>query len=189
MKQVKILAALATTAILGFAVMAHANDAKECDQDQARHHHRGADGDKGERGFGGRDFDSKGSFGNRHSYSERRLAHFDKILDLTDAQKKTLDASRAEQDANRQAFHEKVRGAHEALDKAADANSDDATISKLSNELASIIAQQEVVRVKARRQFLSLLTSEQKQKLDAFEAERKAPRQEKQNRQEATQAK
>jgi Spy/CpxP family protein refolding chaperone len=176
MKQVKILAALATTAVLGFAVVAHAHDDNGCDQEQTHPHHRGVDGDKGEEDFGGRDF-------------ERRPVRFDKILDLSDAQKKTLKTSRAEQNANRQTLHEKVRGAREALNEAADANSDDATINKLSNELASLIAQQEVVRIKARKQFLSVLTSEQKQKLDAFEAERKDSRQEKQKRQDSTQAK
>ncbi len=185
------LAGLAASAIISVAVVAHAGDAKNCDQDQHRHHQRGAEGDslKGD-SFKGNSFEGNRKSGDlKHSYTERRHAHFDKILDLTDAQKKTLDASRAEQDANQQAFHEKLRNAHDALDKAGDANTDDATLNRLSNELASLIAQREITRIKARRQFISLLTSEQKKKLDAFEAEHKGPRQWKQKREEAPQAK
>lgn len=182
MKYLKpILAVLATSAIISAAVVAHAGDAKDDDQNQHRHHQHG---DKGDNFKGDRKSDDL-----KHSYTEKRHARFDKILDLTDAQKKTLEASRAEQDASQQVFHEKLRGAHDALDKAGDANADDATLNKLSNELASLIAQQEITRIKARRQFISLLTSEQKQKLDAFEAEHKGPRQWKQKRQEAPQAK
>lgn len=159
MKHLKpILAALASTAIISLAVVAHADESTGCDQDAHPHHQRGdADGDI------------------KHSYTERRGPPFDKILDLTDAQKKTLETAHVEQQANQKAFHEKLRSAHEALDKAGDTNADDATLNKLSNDLASLIAQQEVTRVKERRQFISLLTSEQKQKLDAFEAEHKGP--------------
>jgi Spy/CpxP family protein refolding chaperone len=181
MKHLKpILAALAASAIISVAVAAHAADSKDDDESGHRHHQRGE-----KCGFDGAD--KSGDV--KHSYTERRGPLFDKVLDLTDSQKKTLESAHSEQEASQKAFHEKLRTAHEALDKAGDANADDATLNKLSGELASLIAQQEVNRVKARRQFLSLLTSEQKQKLDAFEAEHKGPRQWKQKRQDAPQVK
>lgn len=172
MKHLKpMLAALATTAIISVALVAHAADSDTTDQGDHRYHQRGQNGDA--------DGDIK------HNYTERRGPPFDKILNLTDAQKQTLAAAHAEQKASQQAFHEKLRSAHEALDKACDANADDATLSKLSNDLGALIAQQEIVRIKARRQFLSLLTADQKQKLDAFEAEHKGPPQWKQKHQDA----
>ena len=177
MKHLKpMLAALATSAIISVAVVAHAADSDGYDQGDHRHHQCGANGNS----------DSDGKPGDlKHSYTERRGPPFGKILDLTDAQKKALETAHAEQKASQQAFHEKLRSAHEALDKAGDANADDATLNKLSNDLAALIAQQEITRIKARRQFLSLLTSEQKQKLDAFEAEHKGPPQWKQKHQDA----
>jgi Spy/CpxP family protein refolding chaperone len=74
-------------------------------------------------------------------------------------------------------LHENLRTAHDALDKAVTANADDALLNSLSTDLASLIVQKELARAKERRDFLNLLTPEQKQKLEAFNAERKnAPR-------------
>lgn len=174
MKHLKpMLAALATTAIISVALAAHAadSDTTTADQGDHRHHQHGPNGD------------ANGDV--KHSYTERRGPPFDKILNLTDAQKQTLAAAHAEQKASQQAFHEKLRSAHEALDKAGDAGADDAALAKLSNDLAALIAQQEIARVKQRRQFLSLLTADQKQKLDAFEAEHKGPHEWKQKHQDA----
>jgi len=94
-------------------------------------------------------------------------------LDLTDAQKESLKASRAANEASMKDLHEKLHTAHDALEKAAAANADDAMLHKLSTDLASVIAQKELAKAKTRRDFLNLLTPEQKQKLAAFEAEHK----------------
>ena len=60
------------------------------------------------------------------------------------------------------------------MDKAAAANADDAMLNKLSVDLASLVVQKELARAKTRRDFINLLTPEQKQKLATFEAERKS---------------
>lgn len=98
-------------------------------------------------------------------------------LDLTDAQKESLKTTRAANEASMNDVHEKLRTAHDALDKAVVANADDAMLNKLSTDLAGVIAQKEFAQAKMRRDFINLLTPEQKQKLAAFEAEHKeAPR-------------
>ncbi len=110
-----------------------------------------------------------------HKY--RNNPAFEAGLDLTDDQKKTLAAARAEQGAATRDLHEKVRAAREALHTAGENNMDDAMLNQLSANLASLIAQQEVARVKMHRQLLAVLTAEQKQKLETYRAERKnAPR-------------
>jgi periplasmic protein CpxP/Spy len=153
-----IIAALATTGLVSVALAAHAaDDKKDCDSAMHGQHH---DMD-----------DEHGDM--RHKHIEKNRPPFEGILDLTDTQKKTLADARAKQEPAMKDLHEKMRAAHEALDKADDTNADDATLTKLSSNLASVIAQQEVARIKAHHQLLSVLTPEQKKKLEAFEAERK----------------
>lgn len=161
MKKLNILiAAIATSGLVSVALAVHAEDGgKECDSAMHGQHH-------------GIDDDARGDM--RHKHMERNHPPFEGILDLTDAQKKTLADARTKQEPAMKDMHEKMRAAHEALDKADDSNADDATLTKLSSNLASLIAQQEVVRIKAHRQLLSVLTPDQKKKLDAFEAEHKA---------------
>lgn len=91
--------------------------------------------------------------------------HMAKILNLTDAQQKTLDEYKEKQKAVMEPLMGKHKAAHEALRKAVDSNADDATITKLANDAAVIMAQLDVLRIKARKQFVSILTTEQKQKL------------------------
>ena len=98
---------------------------------------------------------------------------FAKIVELTEDQKKILEADRAANEPANRELHEKLRAAHEALEKAADANASDAELNNLANSSAALIAQEEVSRVKAHRKFLSILTPEQKQKLAQWEAEHK----------------
>jgi Spy/CpxP family protein refolding chaperone len=166
MKKLNVLiAALVTSGLVGVALAAHAADAgRDCDSAMQGQHH----GMDGEHDYHGEQGDM------RHKHMERNRPPFEGILDLTDAQKKTLADARTKQEPAMKDLHEKMRAAHEALDKADDSNADDATLTKLSSNLASLIAQQEVARIKAHRQLLSVLTAEQKKKLDAFEAEHKA---------------
>jgi len=104
-----------------------------------------------------------------HRFMNKQYLLFAK-LDLTEEQKRTLAAARAEQEPAMRDLHEKMRAAHDVLDKASEANADDASINKLSNDLAVLIAQQEVARIKAHKQLLNILTPEQKQKLESFKA-------------------
>ncbi|RYY03166.1 MAG: hypothetical protein EOO53_08370 [Gammaproteobacteria bacterium] len=163
MKMIKsLVAVIATAGIVSVAVIAHAADSKD-DVKTERH--------QGPHGWGDDDQDDV-----KHSYKERRRPPFDDILNLTAEQKKTLQAARAAQEPTFKESRQKLRAAHEALDKAGDENGDDALLAKLSNDLAILIAQQEVTRIKLHRQFLAILTPEQQQKLAAFEAEHKGSR-------------
>ena len=98
---------------------------------------------------------------------------FAKAVELTDAQKNTLKADRAANETAARELHQKIRAAHEALEKAAESNASDAELNKLAATSASLIAQEEVNRVKAHRKFMSILTPEQKQKLTQWEADHK----------------
>jgi len=130
--------------------------------------------EKCESGIGHHGDGKHGGFGPgmREHFEKNRLP-LEADLGLTDTQKKTLADARAAQEPALRELHEKLRAAHDALDKAEDSNADDVTLTRLSNDLGALIAQQEVARVKMHRQFLSILTPEQKQKLDAFNVERK----------------
>ena len=158
----KCVAVIAAASLVSFAVFANAADADKKTTDAVPHHkHHG---------------DMDGKHGGHMSHGK----HHGRVgakLDLTDAQKETMKAARAANETSMKTLHENLRTAHDALDKAAAANTDDAMLNKLSTDLASLIAQKELAQVKARRDFLNLLTPEQKQKLAAFEAEHKdAPR-------------
>ena len=145
------------------AVFAEAADTEKKTPEQVQHHkhhnhHDDMDGKHGAHKYHGKD-------------------HMGAKLDLTDAQKEAMKASRTAKQASMKDLHEKLRSAHDALDKAAATNTDDAMLNKLSTDLANVIAQKEFAQAKARRDFINLLTPEQKQKLAAFEAEQKnAPR-------------
>lgn len=156
----KCVAVIAAASLVSFAVFAEAADAETKTTDAVPHHkhHGDMDGKRGGPMSHGKD-------------------HMGAKLDLTDAQKESMKAARAANEASMKALHENLRTAHDALDKAVTANADDAMLSKLSTDLASLIAQKELAQAKGRRDFLNLLTPEQKQKLAAFEAEHKdAPR-------------
>lgn len=153
----KTLAVIAATSIVSVAIFAHAGEDYE---QTSRHHHFNGDKPDGH------------AFKHRHRGHDR--APFEDVLNLTDAQKQTLEAARAAQEPARKDAREKLRAAHEALSNAGDQNADDATLNKLANDLASLIAQKEVERIKAHRAFLNVLTPEQKEKLEAFKTEHKS---------------
>lgn len=155
----KCLAMIAAASLVSVAVFAEAADAEKT-TDAALHHKHHGDMD-GKRG----DHMKQGMDKGRHFWGAK--------LDLTDAQKESLKATREANKSNMNDVHEKLRTAHEALDKAITTNADDAMLNKLSTDLASAIAQKELAQAKARRDFLNLLTPEQKQKLAAYEAEHK----------------
>ncbi len=151
------LAAVATASLVSVTAVAQTTASKKCEPGE--HHQPWGDDD------------GAGPMQHRHMQGDR--LPIEAGLNLTDAQKKTLAATRETQKPIMEAMHEKMRTAHDALEKAADSNADDATLTKLSNDMAALIAQQEVAHIKVRQQFLSVLTPEQKQKLDAFKAAHK----------------
>jgi Spy/CpxP family protein refolding chaperone len=155
----KCVAMIAAASLVSFAVFAEAADAEKTTDAAPHHKHHGdMDGKRGD--------PMKPGMGKGHHFWGAKL-------DLTDAQKESLKAARVANEASMKDLHEKLRAAHDALDKAVTANADDAMLNKLSTDLASVIAQKELAKAKARRDFLNLLTPEQKQKLAAFEAEHK----------------
>ncbi len=154
----KYVAVIAAASLVSCAVFVEAADTKATDAVSHHTHHADMDGKRGDHMKPGMD---KG-----HPFRGAKL-------DLTDAQKESLKASRAANEGSMKDLHEKLRTAHDALDKAVAANADDAMLNKLSTDLASLIVQKELGQAKGRRDFLNILTPEQKQKLAAFEAERK----------------
>ncbi len=163
MKKFKqIVSILAVSSILGVATTTLADESKELDEPSVHHNFKTDDGARALKGHGGREHRVRG---------HGRLPL--ELLNLTDSQKQTLEAARAERRPAMKQLHKKLREAREALDRAGDQNADDAALNKLAIELATIIAQQEVNRIKTHREFLNILTSEQQEKLAAFEAEHK----------------
>jgi len=152
------VAAVAAVSLISLTAGAQTSAATKCEPGERYQHFDDTDG---------------GAPGPRHRHIQKDRFPAFAGLDLTDAQKKTIADARAAQEPTMRALHEKVRAAHEALDKAGDANADDATLANLSNDLAALLAQGEVARIKMHKQFVSVLTPEQKQKLEAFKAEHK----------------
>ncbi|RYY74972.1 MAG: hypothetical protein EOO52_11720 [Gammaproteobacteria bacterium] len=159
MKKFKHIAVvIATTSFLTMPMFAHAGNSNDCENSGFHQHFKMDDGlGQGER---------------KHDFKGPGRIPF-KLLDLSDTQKQTLEASRSARAPAMKEAHEKLRAARQALDKAGDENADDATLNKLADDLANIIAQQEVSRIKIHREFLNILTPEQQEKLAAFEAEHK----------------
>lgn len=97
-----------------------------------------------------------------------------RALELTDEQKASLRAQRdANRDANR-ALHSQTRTAQQALQHAALAGADDASLQVLAVQLGELEGQGALAAAKAQRDFVAILTAEQKTKLAAITAEREA---------------
>ncbi|RYZ99321.1 MAG: hypothetical protein EOO68_12545 [Moraxellaceae bacterium] len=110
--------------------------------------------------------------GGAREWSRGEHPHYARLLDLTDVQRQTLKDFRASQEPAQQALHEKIQTARDALVKAGESNASDDTLNKLALNVATLHAQKEVSRIKARQQLVSVLTPEQKEKLTQWEAER-----------------
>lgn len=154
------LAAIVAVSLVSLTAGAQTASVKKCEPDE---HHQHFDGKEGGKGFGPM---GHRPFENIHFLEAAGIS-------LTDSQKKMLaDAHMAQEPAMRD-LHTKIRAAHEALDNADDTNADDAMLTTLSNNVAALMAQQDVARIKMHRQLLSRLTPEQAQKLADFKAEHK----------------
>ena len=99
------------------------------------------------------------------------------FLDLTEAQKAQIKTIQETEDAKEEAFHAKLREAHDALRTAtAQGQFNEAQV----RTLAAVIAQNEieltVIRTRKDAAIYQVLTPEQRAKLDQFEAERPAHR-------------
>jgi hypothetical protein len=125
--------------------------------------------------------------GDRHGRDEDRAdfdkapfarAPFEKILDLTDAQQKTLEAAREKAQASAGDLRQKMIAAQEAVFKAAESNASDEELTKLLATSASLRTQLELGHIKMHRQLVAILTPEQKQKLTEWETQHHRDRRE-----------
>lgn len=154
----KYIALIAAAGLASFTLFAQAADNQAATPDAVPHHkHHGDMGAK-------RGDHMRPGMGKGHAFWGAKL-------DLTDVQKESLKAARDANEVSMKSLHDQLRSAHEALDKGVEANADDAMLNKLATDLASLIGQKEFAKAKMRRDFMNMLTPDQKQKLAAFEAE------------------
>lgn len=99
------------------------------------------------------------------------------LLDLTEAQQAQIKTIQDAEDVKAEAFHEKLREAHDAL-KAATANGqfNEAQVRTLAAAIAQIEIELTVIRTRKDAAIYQILTAEQRTKLDQFQAEREAHR-------------
>jgi periplasmic protein CpxP/Spy len=105
---------------------------------------------------------------------DRHFHQMDKALNLTDAQKTSAKALREGKKEQRKANMDAIRTAHKALADAADSGAKDAQLKPLADKLAKLQAQDALERAQSQREFIALLTPEQKQKMTEMKAKREA---------------
>lgn len=120
----------------------------------------------------GRDCKGKQSF-HHHMKGERPVKHMARFLELTEEQKQALAAHKNEQRADYRAQRQQVRHAERALHQAIANNADEAEVKLLADKLGDLNAQQIVAKAKEKQFLLSILTEEQKEKMDRVKSERK----------------
>jgi Spy/CpxP family protein refolding chaperone len=99
-------------------------------------------------------------------------ARLEALLDLTDAQQASLKAIHAEQRQAAEPILEELRGIHDAIETGLESDAPDATA--LGEKLIAAHAARtrlEQLHRAGRERLVSLLTDEQRQKLEAFEKE------------------
>jgi Spy/CpxP family protein refolding chaperone len=99
-------------------------------------------------------------------------ARIEAMLDLTDAQKASLKATREEQRRAADPIFEELRGIHEAIQQGLESETPDATA--LGDKLVAAHAARkrlDQLRAVGREKLVALLTDEQRQKLEAYEKE------------------
>jgi Spy/CpxP family protein refolding chaperone len=104
----------------------------------------------------------------------RMALHF---LDLTEAQKAQIETIQETEDAKEQAFHDKLRDAHDALEAAtAQGQFNEAQVRTLAAAIAQNEVELTVIRTRKDAAIYQVLTPEQRAKLDQLHAERLAHR-------------
>ena len=104
---------------------------------------------------------------------DRPFEHMARMLELTDEQKQTLAAHKDEQRANYREQRQQVREAQRALHQAVANNADEAEVAILADKLGDLNAQQVIARAKDKQFLLSILTPEQKEKMEQMKSKRK----------------
>lgn len=122
----------------------------------------------------GPDKDCKGKHGfHQHMKGERPIEHMARFLELTDEQKQTLAAHRDEQRTQYCEQRQQIRQTQRALHDAVANNADEAEVTALAEKLGDLSAQQAIARAKEKQFLLSILTPEQKEKMEQMKAKRK----------------
>lgn len=121
----------------------------------------------------GKDCRGKQSFHHHHMKGERPVKHMARFLELTEEQKQVLAAHKSEQRADSRAQRQQVREAQRALHQAIANNADEAEINLLADKLGELNAQQIVAKAREKQFLLSILTPEQKEKIERVKSERK----------------
>jgi len=115
-------------------------------------------------------------------HKERMFEHLAEKLDLTEGQKAQLKANREANREARKADREELHAVRQQLQDAIESGADQATLDTLGAKLG----QMEVARMQRMHdkwvQFESILTDEQKAKLEELKAERKAHHKERMKR-------
>ncbi|WP_299591922.1 Spy/CpxP family protein refolding chaperone [uncultured Microbulbifer sp.] len=137
------------------------------------------DGGEGHRGH-------KGHHGGGH-HKERMFEHMAEKLDLTEGQKAQLKADREAGKESRKAARKEARELHKQLREAVASGADQATLDALGAKIGQMEVQKMQRMQQKRAQFESILTDEQKAKLDAMKAERKARHEERMERKKSDQ--
>ena len=119
----------------------------------------------------GNDCKGKHSF-HQHMKGDRPFEHMGRMLELTEEQKQTLAARKDEQRANYREQRQQVREAQRALHQAVINNADEAEVAVLADKLGDLNAQQVIIRAKDKQFLLSILTPEQKEKMEQMKAKR-----------------
>ncbi len=120
----------------------------------------------------GKDCKGKHSF-HQHMKGERRLEHMTRFLELTDEQKQTLAARKDEQRTQYREQRQQIRQAQRAVHEAIANNADETEVAALADKLGDLNAQQVVARAKEKQFLLSILTPEQKEKMEQMKSKRK----------------
>jgi Spy/CpxP family protein refolding chaperone len=101
----------------------------------------------------------------------RRLAHWATVLDLTEAQKAAAKTIFDNAKTQSEPIGPQLRDAHQAVQAAVKANKSDAEIETLTARSGALTGQLAAIHAKAQREFLKLLTAQQREKLDALHSQ------------------
>lgn len=125
------------------------------------------------------------SFKGHHKGEHHKGRMFERMaekLELTEGQKAQLKADREANKEAHRAQRQELRQVHKQLREAIDSGADQSTLDNLGAKLGQLEVQKMQRMHEKRAQFQSILTDDQKAKLEAMQAERKARHQERMQR-------
>lgn len=110
----------------------------------------------------------------KEQHHERMLERMAEKLELTEGQKAQLKANRDANQEQRMAQRQKMRELRGQIREAIDSGADQATLDQLGTELGKLQVSQMQERHRRQQELESILTDEQKAKLEKMKTERKA---------------